>query len=81
MQLTPLTLLLAAALSQSACATPADTPPQPKTWFSLGLIAYNYTDRYIDTYSVNGAGGGQCLCQQRPCRGRGHYLLYPVRNP
>lgn len=24
----------------------------------LGVVGYNYTDRYIDTFSVGGAGGG-----------------------
>jgi hypothetical protein len=32
--------------------------PPPGTRFSLSLVGYNYTSRYIDTFSVNGQGGG-----------------------
>jgi hypothetical protein len=30
----------------------------PGTRFSLSLVGYNYTSRYIDSFSVNGQGGG-----------------------
>lgn len=29
-----------------------------KDYLLLGLIGFNYTNRYIDNYSINGAGGG-----------------------
>jgi hypothetical protein len=27
----------------------------------LGIVGYNYTDRYIDTFAVDGAGGGNVM--------------------
>lgn len=29
-----------------------------KDYLLLGLVGFNYTDRYINNYSINGAGGG-----------------------
>jgi hypothetical protein len=59
-----LTLSLAActgelnAQTQAAEKTkPADTYTPPKS-FMLSIVGYNYTDRYIDSFSVNGRGGG-----------------------
>ena len=49
----------------TACNAQSDTsPPAPEkkpadgSRVGLTMVAYNYTDRYIDTYSVNGNGGG-----------------------
>ncbi|MBB5189385.1 hypothetical protein HNQ50_000095 [Silvimonas terrae] len=53
----------------TACANPPEPQAQPKTWFSLGLIAYNYTNRTIDTYSVNGAGGGNVFLSRSSAGG------------
>jgi Protein of unknown function (DUF3304) len=40
--------------------TPLHTGPHktPKGMKGLGITGYNYTDSYLDTFSVNGAGGG-----------------------
>jgi hypothetical protein len=40
--------------------TPLYTGPHktPKGMKGLGIAGYNYTDSYLDTFSVNGAGGG-----------------------
>jgi Protein of unknown function (DUF3304) len=36
---------------------PADTNV-PRKSFMLSIVGYNYTDRYIDSFEVNGRGGG-----------------------
>jgi hypothetical protein len=54
-------------LSVSACNAQApNAPPAEKpaakapigTRMQLGLVGYNYTNRYIDTFDVDGQGGG-----------------------
>jgi Protein of unknown function (DUF3304) len=46
----------------SACSTPADSAPTSPALHSpsegLLLQGYNYTDHFINSYSVNGQGGG-----------------------
>jgi hypothetical protein len=38
---------------------PGGTIPQSHSKrYSLAIVGYNYTDRYIDTFEVNGQGGG-----------------------
>ena len=55
-------LPLAACNAQSDTNQPApETKPADGSRVGLAMVAYNYTDRYIDTYSVNGNGGGMCL--------------------
>jgi len=54
---------LALLLSHSLCACDASSSPTRATRFkkdeySLAIVGYNYTSRYIDQFSVNGAGGG-----------------------
>jgi hypothetical protein len=39
----------------AATTTPAGGPPRN---FTLGLVGYNYTDRHMTTFEVNGQGGG-----------------------
>lgn len=55
-------LLLVCLTSIAACqaqdAGAVSTPAQPGQVVNLPLIAYNYTDNYIDSYEVNGASGG-----------------------
>ena len=52
-------LPLAACNAQSDTNQPApETKPADGSRVGLTMVAYNYTDRYIDTYSVNGNGGG-----------------------
>lgn len=59
-----------AAKSQEASAKPIQPPTfngrplftgphrTPKGMKGLGIAGYNYTDTYIDSFAVNGAGGG-----------------------
>ena len=50
---------LAACNAQSDTNQSApETKPADGSRVGLTMVAYNYTDRYIDTYSVNGNGGG-----------------------
>lgn len=41
-------------------AVPRTTPPSKP--IGLALSGYNYTNRYIDQFYVNGRGG-QCVCE------------------
>ena len=45
-----------AALVLTACQEGPKAEPK-----MLGITGYNYTDRYIDRFSVNGQGGGNVL--------------------
>ena len=47
----------AAAAGASAASQPWRKAGPPKT-YNLGIIGYNYTDRYIDSFEVEGAWGG-----------------------
>ncbi len=57
---------MAAAILLSACfaSCHARSPSAESTkelnekFILLGLVGYNYTDRHISAYSINGAGGG-----------------------
>jgi hypothetical protein len=62
-------LMAALAFGAAGCKARVNSPadggaaaqayPEPALRYaSLSLEGYNYTDRYIDTYSVNGQGGG-----------------------
>jgi hypothetical protein len=55
-----LALSLVFWISTASTSTRADTvaPIQSGTRMNLTLKGYNYTSRYIDTFSVNGQGGG-----------------------
>lgn len=56
------TLWLLAACNSGGTSAQAtqtgNTPSSPKRSHSLAIIAYNYTDRYMDSFEVNGQGGG-----------------------
>lgn len=41
----------------------------------LLIQGYNYTDTFIDSFSVNGAGGGNIFCEQPDHGGREISLL------
>ena len=45
-------MITLAALALSACQKSPQEEPK-----MLGITGYNYTDRYIDGFSVNGQGG------------------------
>jgi hypothetical protein len=48
-------------LALSACeanSSPAAAKRYKKSEYGLVIIGYNYTSRYIDQFSVDGAGGG-----------------------
>jgi hypothetical protein len=55
-------MLCTAACNSQTTGEPAAEPPPKKlpagTPIKLGIVGYNYTNRYIDAFSVNGAGGG-----------------------
>ena len=51
-RLMPMALVALSALALTSCQDA--TKQEPKM---LGITGYNYTDRYIDTFSVNGQGG------------------------
>jgi Protein of unknown function (DUF3304) len=51
----------------------------PKGMEGLTLHAYNYTDTYIDSYSVNGAGGGNVEVSVDSAGGSGGACCAPVR--
>ena len=57
-----LTMLCTAACNSQTTGEPGAEPPPKKlsrgTLISLGIVGYNYTNRYIDAFSVDGAGGG-----------------------
>jgi hypothetical protein len=40
-------------------------------YFLLGLVGYNYTDRHISSYTVNGAGGGDIMLSSSTGGGSG----------
>jgi len=56
MRLMSMTLVALAALALTACQDAAKQEPK-----MLDITGYNYTDRYIDRFSVNGQGGGNVL--------------------
>ncbi len=58
--------------SQQATAVKADTAPSAAAEASVSLLlqGYNYTDHYIDSFSVNGQGGGN-LFESGPDSGGG----------
>jgi hypothetical protein len=65
-------LLFSAGASTSHASSTLDSrlPIPPGTRLSLALVGYNYTSRYIDTFSVNGQGGGN-LYVSSPTSGGG----------
>lgn len=62
-----LLLVLGACQAQSA---PNKSPVSGQTVW-LTMIGYNYTDHYIDNYSVNGAGGGNVFISSATSGGGG----------
>jgi Protein of unknown function (DUF3304) len=76
---------LASAQALCACAAPAEsvsTAPSatPSSTVSLLLQGYNYTDHYIDSFSVNGQGGGN-LFESGPTSGGGKSACCVVWQP
>ncbi|MES2757092.1 MAG: DUF3304 domain-containing protein [Pseudomonadota bacterium] len=57
-------------LPQVSIASDLERPVAPGTRLSLALVGFNYTSRYIDTFSVNGQGGGN-LYVSSPTSGGG----------
>jgi hypothetical protein len=58
---------------QSFKGTSLHTGPHktPKGMKGLGITGYNYTDSYIDTFAVNGAGGGNIEVSDLTSSGNG----------
>lgn len=53
--------MFSAVCGCSRAAVPANSvqmPPDDPVEISLALVGYNYTDRYIDSFTVDGKGGG-----------------------
>jgi hypothetical protein len=55
---TMLLLLACASVPRTSIALDQVSALPPGTRFSLSIVGYNYTSRYIDSFSVNGQGGG-----------------------
>jgi len=55
--LTTLVFLFACSKAAPSRVEPGEKPFYPKS-LPLALVGYNYTNRYIDSFSVNGQGGG-----------------------
>lgn len=74
----------AMALVLSACAAATDAPtPAPAQYgkpVSLVIQGYNYTDDYIDSFTVNGAGGGNIL-ESGPESGGGKSVCCAAYTP
>jgi hypothetical protein len=69
-------LLAASLLGLSSChaqhASEAALNEQSnEPFFFLDLIGYNYTDNYIDSYSVDGQGGGNIMASSPTSGGSG----------
>lgn len=47
-----------------------DEPPPPRA-VSLSIVGYNYTDRYIDSFSIDGQGGGNLYVSSAQSSGGG----------
>jgi len=50
----------------------------PKGMSGLALFAYNYTDTYIDSFTVNGAGGGNVEVSEGPEGGGKRACCAPI---
>ena len=58
------------AATAASAPAPSDTAEPPFKQYSLTLVGMNYTRRYIDSFSVNGQGGGN-LYVSTPTSGGG----------
>lgn len=63
-------MLLCACSRAEVTASDAQVSSPPEGRVSLTLVGYNYTNRYIDTFSVDGQGGGN-LSVSSPTSGGG----------
>ncbi len=74
------------------CAHPTSAPgavsavalPNPSETLDLLIQGYNYTDQYIDSFTVNGHGGGNVFVSSPTSGGGGSvccYTLYPAGKP
>lgn len=70
-----LSFLLLMLLAVFSVCRAQQTPVSPKTQNAdhmlLGLVGYNYTDRHISNYSVNGADGGDVIMSSPTSGGSG----------
>ncbi|MDB5935227.1 MAG: hypothetical protein JWQ01_2571 [Massilia sp.] len=78
--------LIACALIQGAAAAAPSTAPASKPLgkagaeLNLALVGYNYTSRYIDTFSVNGQGGGNVYVSSPTSGGGGTVCCVSYRK-
>lgn len=67
--------LLACLASMAACqaqdAVSTNMPTQQGEVVNLNMLAYNYTDNYIDSYQVDGIGGGNVFVSSLTSGGGG----------
>ncbi len=75
---------MCSAVSLSACGVPPQSASQPQALQAQaqGLLiqGYNYTDTYIDSFTVNGAGGGNIFVSG-PTTGGGESACCYSFNP
>lgn len=66
-------LVLAALFADCYAQSTSSTSGQKKKedYYLLGLLGYNYTDRHISDYSVNGGSGGHIFLSSRTGGGSG----------
>jgi hypothetical protein len=70
-----------AGLPEMSEAGKAETAKENKDYLLLGLVGYNYNDRYISSYTVDSAGGGHInLSSSHQWRKWGGLLCTTVKN-
>lgn len=81
MKLITSVLSLAAVLLTTGCsATEPATPAQDADTYSLLIQGYNYTDQYIDSFTVNGVGGGNVFVSSPTTGGGKSTCCYQLRS-
>lgn len=66
-----LVVLVGASTPQASMALDQARELPPGTRFSLALVGYNYTSRYMHSFSVNGQGGGNLYVSSATSGGGG----------
>jgi hypothetical protein len=66
--------------SLAVTASASKPSDRPDTEWVLALVGYNYTSRYIDTFSVNGQGGGNVYVSSPTSGGGGSVCCVTYRK-
>lgn len=69
--------LVGTMMPRASFALELEGPVPPGTRLSLALVGYNYTSRYIDTFSANGQGGGNLYVSSPTSGGGGTVCCVP----